>query len=328
MNLKVASLFSGCGGMDLGIQGGFEFLGTEYTKHPVELVFASDIDSYAVDIYNNNFDHKAVLGDIRELKSEIPNHDILIGGFPCQSFSIVAQNPPRLGYKNDTGKLFFEMVDVLKKHSPRAFIAENVKGLLSANKKQAFPLIIDAFKDAGYFCKYILQNSVDLGVPQKRERVFIVGFKNEGDLLAFDFPKSICESKKSILNDVLTPESDIPNKYFFSDRAVQGMLRAKATMNKGRAQNPMHACNTISAHLSKASLNSVDPVMCLEGRYRRFTPLEAARIQSFPDTFGFNVSDTRAFRAIGNAVPPVMMWHISNQVMQALAVENKSVKVA
>lgn len=328
MNLKVASLFSGCGGMDLGIQGGFEFLGNTYTKHPVELVFASDIDSYAVNIYNDNFKHKAVLGDIRELKNEIPKHDILIGGFPCQSFSIVAQNPPRLGYKNDTGKLFFEMVDVLKKHSPRAFIAENVKGLLSANKKQAFPLIMDAFKEAGYFCKYILQNSVNLGVPQKRERVFIVGFKSESDLLAFEFPKNTCESRASVLNDVLTPESDIPDKYFFSDRAVQGMLKAKETMNKGRAQNPMHACNTISAHLSKASLNSVDPVMCLEGRYRRFTPLEAARIQSFPDRFNFNVSDTRAYRAIGNAVPPVMMWHISHQVMQALTAVKNQVKVA
>ena len=318
MNLKVASLFSGCGGMDLGIQGGFTYLGHTYKKHPVKLVFASDIDSYAVDIYNDNFTHKAILGDIRDLKSKIPNHDILIGGFPCQSFSIVAQNPPRLGYKNDTGKLFFEMVDVLKKHSPRAFIAENVKGLLSANKKQAFPLIMDAFKKAGYFCKYVLQNSVNLGVPQKRERVFIVGFKSKSDLLSFEFPDKICESRKKILNDVLIPEIDIPDKYFFSDKAVQGMLRSKEKMNKGRAQNPMHASNTISAHLSKASLNSVDPVMCLEGRYRRFTPLEAARIQSFPDTFNFDVSDTRAFKAIGNAVPPVMMWHISKQVMNAL----------
>ena len=106
------------------------------------------------------------------------------------------------------------------------------------------------------------------------------------------------------------------------------MLRAKETMNKGRAQNPMLACNTISAHLSKASLNSVDPVMCLEGRYRRFTPLEASRIQSFPDTFNFNVSDTRAFKAIGNAVPPVMMWHISQEVMKALSTIKHQNRVA
>jgi DNA (cytosine-5)-methyltransferase 1 len=319
MNLKVASLFSGCGGMDLGIQGDFKFLEKFYAKQPIDLVFASDIDSYAVKIYNENFEHKAVQGDIRDLKNYIPAHDILIGGFPCQSFSIVAQNPPRLGYKNDTGKLFFEMVDVLKKHSPRAFIAENVKGLLSANKKQAFPLILDAFRDAGYYCKHVLLNSVELGVPQKRERVFIVGFKNEQDMLEFKFPEPLRFDERSVLSDVLIPEAEIPQKYFFSERAVEGMLKAKDKMNKGRAQNPMQACNTISSHLSKASLNSVDPVMCLNGRYRRFTPLEASRIQSFPEFFTFTTSDTRAFKAIGNAVPPVMMWHVANQLIDVLS---------
>lgn len=319
MILKVASLFSGCGGMDLGIQGGFDYLSKHYSANPIKLVFASDIDNYAVSIYNDNFCHKSICGDIRDLKNNIPEHDILIGGFPCQSFSIVAQNPPRLGYKNDTGKLFFEMVDVLKEHRPRAFIAENVKGLLSANKKQAFPLILKTFEDAGYFCKYTLQNSVELGIPQKRERVFIVGFRNKKDMEIFEFPKAVPESDRKVLNDVLIPESNIPEKYYFSDKAVLGMMKNRGKMNKGRAQNPMQACNTISAHLSKASLNSVDPVMCLNGKYRRFMPLEAARIQSFPENFIFNVSDTRALKAIGNAVPPIMMWHISKRVISVLS---------
>lgn len=328
MKFRIASLFSGCGGMDLGIQGGFDYLSKSYSPNPIELVFASDIDSYAVNIYNDNFRHKSICGDIRDLKNEIPEHDILIGGFPCQSFSIVAQNPPRLGYKNDTGKLFFEMVDVLKKHQPRAFIAENVKGLLSANKKQAFPLILQAFEEAGYFCNYVLQNAVDLGVPQKRERVFIVGFRSKTDMDNFEFPEAIPESNRRVLNEVLMPESKIPSKYYFSEKAIFGMMKNREKMNKGRAQNPLKACNTISAHLSKASLNSVDPVMCLNGRYRRFMPLEAARIQSFPENFSFNVSDTRAFRAIGNAVPPVMMWHISNSVINVLKMKYIKSKVA
>lgn len=318
MKLKVASLFSGCGGMDLGIQGGFDYLGTSYQLNPVELVFASDIDPYAVSIYNDNFSHQAICGDIRELKTTIPPHDILIGGFPCQSFSIVAQNPPRLGYENDTGKLFFEMVDVLKKHRPKAFIAENVKGLLSANKKQAFPLILKTFEEAGYFCKFVLQNAVELGVPQKRERVFIVGFKDKKHMESFNFPVSVPEDDKKILNDILIPENKIPEKYYFSEKAVLGMMKNREKMNKGRSQNPQEPCNTISAHLSKASLNSVDPVMCLNGKYRRFLPLEAARIQSFPESFRFQVSDTRAFKAIGNAVPPVMMWHISKNVIDVI----------
>ena len=133
--LKVASLFSGCGGMDLGIQGGFSFLDKTFDELPFEVVYAIDNDKYAVNIYNDNFKHNCLLNDVRDIDhAKIPDHDVLLGGFPCQSFSISAQNPPRLGYKDDRGKLFFEMVKVLQEKQPRFFIGENVKGLLSANK--------------------------------------------------------------------------------------------------------------------------------------------------------------------------------------------------
>ncbi|CAK3013728.1 DNA (cytosine-5-)-methyltransferase [Vibrio sp. RW] len=314
--LKVCSVFSGCGGMDLGALGGFNYQGKHYESNNVEVVFSSDIDSYAVDIYNDNFEHKSILGDIRELKDNIPKHDILIGGFPCQSFSVVAQNPPRLGYKNDNGKLFFEMVDIITAHKPKVFIAENVKGLLSANKKQAFPLVMQSFKDAGYHCKYMVLNSSNYGVPQKRERVFIVGFLNSNDCEEFEFPEKI--DSQIILKDVLEDESKVEDKFFFSQKAIDGMLKKRETMNKGRIQDPLGHCNTISAHLSKASLNSVDPVLCIDGRYRRFTPREAASIQSFPESFKYNVSNTRAYKAIGNAVPPVMMWHVMSSVIKVI----------
>ncbi|HCE2817903.1 DNA (cytosine-5-)-methyltransferase [Vibrio parahaemolyticus] len=315
--LKICSVFSGCGGMDLGAIGGFSYQGKYYDSNSSEIVFSSDIDPYAVEIYNDNFDHISMLGDIRDLKPFVPKHDVLIGGFPCQSFSVVAQNPPRLGYKNDNGKLFFEMVDILKKHKPKVFIAENVKGLLSANKKQAFPLVIQSFEEAGYTCKYTILNSSHFGVPQKRERVFIVGFLNPELAKSFSFPTAI---KSDItLQDVLENEDEVDSKFFFSQKAIDGMLKKRETMNKGRVQDPTGYCNTISAHLSKASLNSVDPVLCINGRYRRFTPLEAARIQSFPENFKFNVSNTRAYKAIGNAVPPVMMWHVMSSVVSTLS---------
>lgn len=314
--LKICSVFSGCGGMDLGLLGGFHYGGQYYRKHAAEVVFSSDIDEYAVSIYNDNFAHKSLQGDIRLLKDKISAHDILIGGFPCQSFSVVAQNPPRLGYKNEQGKLFFEMVDILKKHQPKAFIAENVKGLLSANKKQAFPLVMKSFEEAGYYCTYKVLNASDYGVPQKRERVFIIGFRQFDELCHFDFPNKILS--EILLKDVLHNEKEVEKNFFFSEKAIAGMLKSRASMNKGRVQDPEGYCNTISAHLSKASLNSVDPVLCIDGRYRRFTPREAARIQSFPENFAFNVSNTRAYKAIGNAVPPVMMWHIANQVLSVI----------
>lgn len=106
--LKVVSLFCGCGGMDLGIIGGFSFLGKDYMRNNTEIVYAVDNDKYCTQIYNANFEHKCIVKDVRDIKiDEIPECDILIGGFPCQSFSISAQNPPRLGYKDERGMLFF-----------------------------------------------------------------------------------------------------------------------------------------------------------------------------------------------------------------------------
>lgn len=315
--LKVASFFCGCGGMDLGIQGGFEFLSKKYSKLPYEVVYAVDNDKYATDIYNDNFKHKSETKDVREIDIEnLPKYDILLGGFPCQSFSISAQNPPRLGYKDDRGKLFFEMVKALKTNSPRFFVAENVKGLLSANKGKAFPMIIKEFEKAGYHIKYKLFNSSEFGIPQKRQRVFIVGFKYYEDFAYFNFPsETTLNGSRVPLKSVIDLDANKDDKWYFSQKAVDGMLRVKEKMNKGRAQNPDEPCNTISSHLSKVSLNSTDPVLMIDGKYRRFTPREAASIQSFPTSFKLDsVSDNRQYRAIGNAVPPVLMWYIGKSL--------------
>jgi len=313
--LRVASLFCGCGGMDLGIQGGFNFLGKTYKNLPFEIVYAIDNDIYATKIYNDNFSHKCELKDVRDLEpSIVPDHDILLGGFPCQSFSIIAQNPPRLGYKDDRGKLFFEMVKVLKEKQPRFFIGENVKGLLSANKGKAFPMILKEFQDAGYHIHYKLLNASDFGVPQKRERIFIFGFREFDDYSNFNFPEpTTINSLKVKLKKVIDKRADKVDKWFFSQKAVDGMLRVRAKMNKGRVQDLDQPCNTISSHLAKVSLNGTDPVLMIGERYRRFTPREAANIQSFPASFKLeSVSENRQYKAIGNAVPPVLMWNVAN----------------
>lgn len=316
--IKVLSLFSGCGGMDLGVEGGFSYLDEHFKRHSTKVVYAMDFDKYAAEIYNQNFDHKCQVLDIKEVDEKtLPDHDLLLGGFPCQSFSIVAQNPPRLGTKDEKGMLFFEMCRILKYKKPRFFIAENVKGILSANKKQAFPLIIKNFEEAGYHVKYALLNSSDFGVPQKRERVFIVGFRETKDFHDFSFPTKFTLDEKVPLSVAL--EDWIDEKYFFSQRAVEGMLRVREKMNKGREQNINEPCNTISCHLAKVSLNSTDPVLKEGGRYRRFTPREAANIQSFPKEFKLDsVSENRQYRAIGNAVPPVLMWYVADSLMSIL----------
>jgi len=328
-SIKVASLFCGCGGMDLGIQGNFDFLGKKFDALPFDIVYAADNDLYAARIYNSNFSHKCELKDVRDIIPEqVPDHDILLGGFPCQSFSISAQNPPRLGYKDERGKLFFEMINVLKAKKPRFFIGENVKGLLSANKGKAFPMIINEFEKAGYHIHYKLLNASEFGVPQKRERVFIVGFRDFEDYLHFQFPTpTTLKSNKVKLKQVLDNKANSDAKWFFSERAVEGMLRVREKMNKGRVQDLEQPCNTISSHLAKVSLNGTDPVLMIDERYRRFTPREAANIQSFPENFKLDkVSENRQYRAIGNAVPPVLMWHVANSLTKHVIKKEKTIK--
>lgn len=316
--LKVASLFCGCGGTDIGILGGFDFLGKHYASNNTEIVYANDIEKSACDIFEANFGLKPDNRDIRTVKSdEIPEFDILTGGFPCQSFSIVAQNPKRLGIKDDKGKLFFEMCRILRDRQPRCFIAENVKGILTANKHEAFPLIIKEFEESGYDVKYTILRAVEFGVPQKRERVIIVGFRK--DLKGqFSFPEAVLSSEDEYIPLSKCIDHDVPEKYFFSEKAVEGMMRNRASMNKGRAQDTTKPCNTVGAHLAKVSLNSTDPVLFEDGRYRRFTPREVARIQSFPETFILYGSDGDQYRALGNAIPPVMFWYVANAVSECL----------
>ena len=316
--LRVASLFCGCGGTDVGLLGDFEYQGKQYSSNNMEIVYANDIDPNACAIFEKNFGITPDNRDIRTIKSEeIPDFDILTGGFPCQSFSIVAQNPIRLGIKDDRGMLFFEMCRILRERQPKCFIAENVKGILTANKRSAFPLIMKEFEDSGYDVKYTILNAAYFGVPQKRERVIIVGFRKDLKV-DFEFPDTVLKTEDEWVPLSTTIESEVEEKYFFSEKAVAGMMKNRESMNKGRAQDISKPCNTVGAHLAKVSLNSTDPVLMEKGRYRRFTPREVARIQSFPEKYELGGSESAQYRALGNAIPPVMFWYVANKVAKRL----------
>ena len=315
---KVASLFCGCGGTDVGMLGGFDFLGKRYANNPLEIVYANDIDANACALFEKNFGLVPDNRDVRNVASEeLPEFDILTGGFPCQSFSIVAQNPPRLGIKDDRGMLFFEMCRILRERQPKCFIAENVKGILTANKKAAFPLILQEFENSGYDVKYTVLNAAEYGVPQKRERVIIVGFRKDLGV-DFTFPTPVITTVEEYAPLQAVIEAEVPEKYYFSDKAVAGMMKNRESMNKGRAQDVTKPCNTVGAHLAKVSLNSTDPVLLVNGRYRRFTPREVARIQSFPENFRLIGSEAAQYRALGNAIPPVMFWYVARAVAEVL----------
>lgn len=315
---RVTSLFCGCGGVDVGTIGDFEFNQHHYDRLPCQLVYSCDIDQKAVDSHLLNFDSEQTeCVDICNVESsQIPVHDILTGGFPCQSFSTV--NPTKDPF-DDRANLYKQMARIAKDKQPKVFIAENVKGMMTLHKGEIFKRILATFDEAGFKCFHALINAADYGVPQKRERVIIVGIRKDIWARHGDF---IFPPKTNVGNwvplSVAVPELAIPEKrYYFSEKAVQGMKNAKNNMKRGLAQDLSQPCLTVTSHLAKVSINSRDPVLLVDPEreiYRRFTPREAARIQSFPDTFRFAGSEATAYRQIGNAIPPVMFWHIVRAV--------------
>lgn len=317
--LKVVSLFAGCGGCDRGMIGGFTFNNRFYEKLPYELVYVTDINQKALNTHKLNFSEaNTVCADICEVSSDkIPDHDVLIGGFPCQSFSTV--NPTKDPF-DDRANLYKQMARIAKDKQPKAFIAENVKGLMTLHKGSIFRRVREAFEDAGYVLSYKLINAANYGVPQKRERVILVGIRKDLGKI-FEFPKETTANNWVPLS-VAVPELAISEKkYYFSEKAVQGMKNAKNNMKRGLWQRLDEPCLTVTSHLAKVSINSRDPVLLVDPEnelYRRFTPREAARIQSFPDDFEFAGSEGDAYRQIGNAVPPVLFWHISRQLEKDL----------
>lgn len=317
---KVVSLFSGCGGADCGLLGGFEFNKKRYKKLPFKLVYATDIDPKALATHKLNFKcDNVICGDICDTpSSSIPDHDVLVGGFPCQSFSTV--NPTKDPF-DDRANLYKQMVRIAKDKQPKVCIAENVKGLMTLHNGAIFTKVKNAFENAGYNVFYKLVMAADYGVPQKRERMIMVCVRKDISQEYF-FPHPT-NANNWVPLSVCIPQLEIEDsKYYFSEKAVLGMKNAKNNMKRGLAQDLNSPCLTVTSHLAKVSLNSRDPVLLVDPeneRYRRFTPREAARIQSFPDSFQFAGTEIDAYRQIGNAIPPVMFWYIAKEVANLLS---------
>jgi DNA (cytosine-5)-methyltransferase 1 len=325
--LRIISLFCGCGGADLGISGGFNYLATRYAKNAVEFIHASDIDAKAIATYNNNFDHGAQVADIRDLSFKHLQADLVVGGFPCQSFSSV--NPTK-DPTDSRGQLFNEMIRVVRETRPKYVIGENVKGFYRLHKGAYFEDFSRKLRRAGYAVYHQVMNAADFGVPQLRERLIVVGIRRDISQ-KFDFPKPIAGPKAATgrayvpLRAIVKSLSGVPDRYYFSKRAVEGVKRAKPNMKRALAQDLDQPCLTVTSHLAKVSLNSRDPVLLVKKAtesYRRFTPGEAAAIQAFPPTFHFVGSEGDAYRQIGNAIPPVLIWHIFRS-LQELDRKNK-----
>jgi DNA (cytosine-5)-methyltransferase 1 len=322
--VKVASLFAGAGGLDLGFENsGFN------------VVWANEYDKTIWETYQKN--HKNTVLDKRsilEVKPEdIPkNIDGIIGGPPCQSWSLAGA---MRGINDDRGKLFFEYLRLLKAISPKFFVVENVKGIVSKAHLSQFQNILNLFSEAGYNNFYSVLNAFDYGIPQTRERVFIVGFRKDLDI-DFKFPLKIEVKNRRVLKDILNLE---PSKEFDKnnlDNFNHEYLKSGFSsifMSRNRVRNFDEPSFTIQASGRQAPLHPAFSKMKKiekdkwifenEESVRRFSVRECARIQTFPDDFIFhykNIND--GYKMVGNAVPPLLGQKIAEQIK--LTLENKN----
>lgn len=303
MNTKFTfiDLFAGIGGIRIP----FEELGGS-------CVFSSEWDESAQQMYHENFGEKP-LGDITKISSsEIPNHNILLAGFPCQSFSIIGKGK---GFADTRGTLFFEIERILRDKKPDAFLLENVKRLVSHDQGRTFKVIINKLKELGYYTHWQVLNALDFGLPQKRERVIIVGFKNN---VPFSFPKPV-ENRIS-LSEILEDHSRVHKKHFASDyivkrrmEKVKGRMLPKPSIWHENKRGDIGVHEFSCALRSGASYN----YLLVDG-IRRLTPKEQLSLQGFPNDFKINVSDSEVRKLTGNSVPVSMIREVAKKMKEAM----------
>jgi DNA (cytosine-5)-methyltransferase 1 len=300
---KTIDLFAGIGGIRLGFE-----------EYGCENVFSSEWDKEAQKMYEANFGEKP-FGDINLIEpTDIPDHDILLAGFPCQPFSIAGKG---LGFADTRGTLFFNIEAILEAKKPKAFLLENVKRLTTHDKGQTFQVILEKLKGLGYTVYHKVFNSLDFGVPQKRDRIYIVGFL---DPIHYEFPTPT--GKYQPLSEILQDDNEIPESYFLSER-----LREKRFASlKKQAPMPSIWHENIGGNISAL------PYSCAlraGGSYnylvvngvRRLTDREMLRLQGFPDSFIINLPYSQTRKVAGNSVSVPVIKAIAKQMMKALKEE-------
>lgn len=289
-SLKFIDLFAGIGGFRLGI---------ERALPGARCLYTNEWDKYASSIYVRRFGGDVDLRDIRAVAtSEIPDHDLLVGGFPCQAFSVAGK---RLGFEDTRGTLFFEIARILRDKRPRYLLLENVKGLLSHDNGQTFQTILGVLTDLGYELEWEVLNSKDFGVPQNRERVFIIGsLRGQPRSQVF-----------RLRTDAGLPDGVVPQEgqaYATTLRAKQGGPDIDHTYIAPTLHGFEHGTN-----------GNLQKQLAGIGMIRRLTPMECERLQGFPDGWTADLSDTQRYKCLGNAVTVNVIEAVISQMFSSQA---------
>ena len=332
--MNIISLFSGCGGLDLGFE-----------KAGFNVVVANEFDKNIWETFKVNHPNtKLIEGDIRNIKEEdlLDNVDGIIGGPPCQSWSEAGSLK---GIDDDRGKLFYEYIRILKNKQPKFFLAENVSGMLADRHSEAVNNILQMFKECGYNVSLTLVNAKNYGVAQERKRVFYIGFRSDLNI-DFVFPKGSTEDddKKITLRDIIwnlkdsavpaleknqhNPDAINNNEYFTGSYSPIFMSRNRVKNWDEQAFTVQASGRQCQLHPQAPKMVKVDKNDCrfVEGKehlYRRMTIREIARIQGFPDSFRFIYQNTNdAYKMIGNAVPVNLAYEVACAIKSTL-IESK-----
>ncbi len=295
-------LFAGIGGIRLG----FESVGGR-------CIFSSEFDEDACKTYEANFgEHPA--GDITKIEaSSIPDFDILLGGFPCQAFSIIGKKE---GFANETcGTLFFEIERILKEKKPKAFMLENVRNLTAHDNGNTFKIMITHLEALGYHVYSSVLNALDYGVPQKRERIIIVGFLDD---VKFEFPKPVPLSERKTLSDIL--ENQVDRKYYVRDSIKKSRLKRLKDKDypKPYISHENMAGSITPHHYSSALRAGASANYILINDERRPTERELLRIQGFPDSYKIVVPYGKIKKQTGNSVAVPVIKAVAREMIKAL----------
>ena len=302
--IKVIDLFAGIG----GIRTGFE----KVLGQKMEVVFSSELDKFAQKSYEDNYNEKPE-GDITKIKEQdIPKHDLILAGFPCQAFSVAGK---REGFEDTRGTLFFDVARIAKLHRPKLIFLENVKGFKNHDKGNTYKVVKKTLEDMGYIVSSEVLNAKNFGLPQNRERIFIVA-SLEGE---FNFDSLKNTKKKSKLGDIL--EEEVDSKYTISDKLWAGHQRRKKEHKaKGNGfgycmfDSESEYTSTISARYYK---DGSEILIKQENKNpRKLTPKEARKLQGFPDNYKITVSDTQAYKQFGNSVAVPVIEAIAKEIVK------------
>jgi len=310
--LKTLDLFAGIGGIRLGFE-----------KAGFTTVFSNDFEQQCKNTYDLNFRNaKLIVEDIRKIGiDDLPDFDFLLGGFPCQAFSIAGY---RQGFDDEKGRgnLFFDIARIIEAKKPEGFLLENVKNLKSHDNGRTFKIIIDTLETLGYHIKYRILNTMEFAnIPQNRERIYIVGFKNKNYYDNFDFPKSVYLTKK--ITDIL--ECDVPEKYYYNNKPLFEKLK-DSVKEEGRVyqwrrqyvrENKSGVCPTLTANMGTGGHNV--PIIKDKKGIRKLTPLECARLQGFPNDFKIpKLADSILYKQFGNSVSVPVIEAIAQNIKVAI----------